>query len=229
VADVLLDAHPGSPLPRLALVGAEASDEAVGLLRTAGASLALHQAAEDLIEREPDRAHALVVFTSAETGPRLNEAVAALCADESDRAVVVLRERAGPGEVRSLILAGARGVVLREEMTRTLVPTLQAVAAGQVCVPRRHAQGAERPVLSIREKQVVGLVATGLMNSEIAGRLFVAESTVKSHLSSAFAKLGVRSRHEAVELLVDRPAGIGAGVLQLDADPVRASSPERLR
>ena len=218
----LLDERPGARLPRLALVGAEASDEAAQLLRTAGASLALHQEIDDLIARERDQPHALVVFTSTETGPRLGEAVAALCADESDRAVVVLRERAGPREVRSLLVAGARGVVLRQEMTRTLVPTLQAVAAGQVCVPRRHAQGAERPVLSIREKQVVALAATGLMNSEIAGRLFLAESTVKSHLSSAFAKLGVRSRHEAVELLADPRAAVGAGILQVDADAAAA-------
>jgi DNA-binding NarL/FixJ family response regulator len=210
-------------------VGANASDESAQLLRTAGASLAFHGAVNGLITLESGQHPALVVLSSPDTGPRLNDAVSALCAHQAEMAVVVLRERASPGEVRALLRAGARGVVLLGEMERTLVPTLEAVAAGQVCVPRRHARGAERPVLSIREKQVVGLVATGLMNSEIAGRLFLAESTVKSHLSSAFAKLGVRSRHEAVELLVDTPAAIGVGVLPLEADPAPATSPERPR
>jgi DNA-binding NarL/FixJ family response regulator len=216
-------------LLRIAFVGVDSSDDAARLLRAAGISLVFHQTVADVIEEKRDHAPGLVVFTSPDTGPPLSEAVAALCAEGSGREVVVLRKRAGPREVRSLLAAGARGVVLREEMTRALVPTLQAVAAGQVCVPRRHAHGAERPVLSIREKQVVGLVATGLMNSEVAGRLFLAESTVKSHLSSAFAKLGVRSRHEAAELLVDPPAGIGPGVLQLRTDPGPEVSSEALQ
>ncbi len=74
-------------------------------------------------------------------------------------------------------------------------------------------------MLSIREKQVLGLVTMGLMNSEIAERLFLAESTVKSHLSSAFAKLGVRSRHEAVELVINPDCGLGPGILSLVSEP----------
>jgi DNA-binding NarL/FixJ family response regulator len=91
-------------------------------------------------------------------------------------------------------------------------------------MPTRDVIGAERPVLSIREKQVVGLVAMGLMNIEIAERLFLAESTVKSHLSSAFAKLGVRSRHEAVELLLNPASGLGLGILSLDAEAIPAGA-----
>ena len=44
----------------------------------------------------------------------------------------------------------------------------------------------------------------GFTNSEIGARMFLAESTVKSHLSSSYSKLGVRSRSEAVSLLLDR-------------------------
>ena len=78
------------------------------------------------------------------------------------------------------------------------------------------------PSLSVREKQVLGMVVMGFSNGEIASRLFVAESTVKSHLSSAFAKLGVRSRHEATDLIVNRAWGIGLGILSIDAEPVRS-------
>jgi DNA-binding NarL/FixJ family response regulator len=57
----------------------------------------------------------------------------------------------------------------------------------------------------------------GFTNAGIAKKLFLAESTVKSHLSSAFTKLGVRSRHEAAALLSD-PQQRGLGVLTIARD-----------
>jgi hypothetical protein len=60
---------------------------------------------------------------------------------------------------------------------------------------------------------VLGHVAAGLTNSEIADALFLSESTIKSHLSSAFAKLGVRSRKEAAALILDPDHGLGADLL----------------
>ena len=72
-------------------------------------------------------------------------------------------------------------------------------------------------------EQVLGLVVMGYMNGQIAQQLFLAESTVKSHLSSAFAKLGVRSRNEAVELIVDPEQGLGTGILALGGEPLTAA------
>jgi hypothetical protein len=60
----------------------------------------------------------------------------------------------------------------------------------------------------------------GYMNSQIAEQLFLAESTVKSHLSSAFGKLGVRSRNEAVSLILDSERGFGMGILGLGGEPI---------
>ena len=59
----------------------------------------------------------------------------------------------------------------------------------------------------------MNLVVMGFTNSQIGSRLFLAESTVKSHLSSAFSKLGVRSRSEAAALILDPEESFGMGIL----------------
>jgi DNA-binding NarL/FixJ family response regulator len=128
------------------------------------------------------------------------------------RVVVVL----GPERREHLLSAldaGVDAVVLTSRMSTTLCPTVRAVFAGQACVPRELRRRLERPVLSDREKQVLGMVAAGLTNAEIAERLYLAESTVKGHLSSAFAKLGVHTRREATALVLDAEARLGMGLV----------------
>jgi len=127
-------------------------------------------------------------------------------------------------EVRAVLGVGAAGVVLEREMAGTLGPCLHAVRVGQICVPRQQWRQIAPPALSAREKQILGLVVMGYMNSQIAERLFLSESTVKSHLSSAFGKLGVRSRNEAVNLILDSERGFGMGILALGGEPLEAGS-----
>src|SRR3954451_3357110 len=116
-------------------------------------------------------------------------------------------------EVREALRAGADGVVADRDVDAALPPTVQDVAAGQLVVPRELRHEIDRRPLSHREKQVLGLAVLGATNAESAQRLWVSEHTVKSHLSSSFSKLGVRSRHEAAELVLDQSASLGAGVL----------------
>jgi DNA-binding NarL/FixJ family response regulator len=105
--------------------------------------------------------------------------------------------------IRRALEAGADAVVFEPELELTLAVAVSAVASGQSVVPRSLRAGVERPSLSHRERQVLAFVSRGLTNAQIAEQLFLSESTVKSHLSSAFSKLGVRSRREAAALFRD--------------------------
>lgn len=118
-------------------------------------------------------------------------------------AAVVMIVPAGAGRLRDTLDAGAAGIVLESDIETALVPTVLAVAAGQVVLPSRRRTEIDRPALSHREKQALLLAASGLTNSEIATRLYVTESTVKGHLTSVFTKLGVHSRAEAAALALD--------------------------
>jgi DNA-binding NarL/FixJ family response regulator len=148
--------------------------------------------------------------------PAAPESIAAIRtlakASPRTRIVVVSGLPAGAGG-RQALNAGAAGLVREPDLETTLVPTLRSVLVGHVCVPRTLRRCAVKPTFSHREKQVLALVVKGLGNRQIASELFLAESTVKSHLGSAFQKLGVHSRNEAAALLVDPEEGLGATVL----------------
>jgi DNA-binding NarL/FixJ family response regulator len=139
--------------------------------------------------------------------------------------IVVLAEAEGRW-ARKLIDDGAAGIVVENELTETLEPTLRAVASGLIAYPRRLRAAAERPNLSYREKQVLGMVVLGFTNREIGAKLWLAESTVKSHLSSAFGKLGVRSRSEAAAVILDPNEGLGTGILAISGSGEAPAEPE---
>jgi DNA-binding NarL/FixJ family response regulator len=130
--------------------------------------------------------------------------------------VVVLDDAAAADRalVRDLVGRGVSAVVATSRIADALTVSIEAALAGQIALPGGFA-GAGRPTLTVREKQVLGMVVLGFTNGEIAQKLFVAESTVKSHLSSAFAKLGVRSRNEATEAILDPVNGLGTGILAI--------------
>jgi DNA-binding NarL/FixJ family response regulator len=129
--------------------------------------------------------------------------------------IVVVGKFTSPRAVREALDAGAEGLVAADAIEETLLSTVEAVCAGQVAFPREVRSLVWRPLLSTREKQILGMVVLGFTNGEIARKLVVAESTVKSHLSSAFRKLGVRSRTEASELILDPERGLGTGILAI--------------
>lgn len=118
-------------------------------------------------------------------------------------AIVAVSAPATATGVRRGLDAGAAAIVFEPMIESALAVTISAVGSGQAVVPRELRASVQRPTLSHRERQVLTYVCEGLTNAQIAEQLFLSESTVKSHLSSAFAKFGVRSRREAAALFLE--------------------------
>lgn len=140
--------------------------------------------------------------------------------------VAVMPEDSRRG-VRRALEAGADGVVFETEVETALTWTVRAVVAGQTVVPAAGRHEIDRPTLSGREKQVLGMVVIGLSNKAIASELFLAESTVKCHLSSAFSKLGVRSRNEAADLILHSGTDFALGLVAVPTPHATTQGSER--
>jgi DNA-binding NarL/FixJ family response regulator len=154
------------------------------------------------------RAPDVVVLTSDAPAAERVRAVRELSLRHPGATVVVLLEATTtPTEMRNAMREGAHGVVLEDRLGATLPGTVLAVAAGQVVAPTAMARRLAPPPLSHREKETLALVVQGLTNRQIAAQLFLAESTVKTHLSSVLRKLDARSRAEAVAIVLDPAEG----------------------
>ena len=129
--------------------------------------------------------------------------------------VVVVPPSATVKGMRAALRTGVAGLVHEADVHASLVATVQAVRGGQLVLPLEVGRQIEKPVLSRRQKQVLGLVVLGLSNGEIALELHLSEHPVKCHLYSGFRKLGVSSRDEAVAKILDPDSGLGTGILAI--------------
>jgi len=118
--------------------------------------------------------------------------------------------------VYAAIRAGASGFLLKDVRPRQLVEAIEVVAAGDALLApsvtqrllvrfaetlaRPEERASELSLLTERELEVLTLVAAGLSNAELAERLFLSETTVKTHVSSVLRKLSLRDRVQAVVL-----------------------------
>ncbi len=114
--------------------------------------------------------------------------------------------------VYAAVVAGASGFLLKDVQPEQLVDAIRVVAAGnslfgpaatQRLVERFASGGAPVDVhaldaLTDREREILTLIASGLSNAELAQRLYLSETTVKTHVSAVLRKLGVRDRVQAV-------------------------------
>lgn len=111
--------------------------------------------------------------------------------------------------IKTALEAGAIGYLLKDVSADDLVGAIRAAHAGRATLSPEAAQAlvqatnqppAPGPDLTEREREVLALMIEGLNNTQIAGRLTVSPSTIKSHVSNILSKLGVASRTEAVTL-----------------------------
>jgi DNA-binding NarL/FixJ family response regulator len=112
--------------------------------------------------------------------------------------------------VRKALRAGADGYVPEPLVEEALAVTISAVLAGQLSIPRSIRRRAPWSAFSARERQVLELVGSGYTNQNIAERLHLSVSTVKTHLTASFRKLGVSSRAEAATAVLDSETGLQA-------------------
>jgi DNA-binding NarL/FixJ family response regulator len=151
--------------------------------------------------------------------PRLDgvEATRRLVAAGSEARVLILTTFDLDEYVFEALRAGASGFLLKDVQPAQLVDAVRVVAHGEALlaptVTRRlldrfagSLPGAPEPPapelaeLTDREREVLALLAEGLSNAELAERLFLSETTVKTHVSSILRKLGLRDRVQAVVL-----------------------------
>ena len=144
------------------------------------------------------------------------EATRRLCSTESGPRVLVLTTFDTDADAFAALQAGASGFLLKNVPPEELLSAIRVVALGEAVVaPRitrrlldRFAGQLTVPStednrigqLTDREREVLLLVAQGLSNAEIAERLFVAETTVKTHVGRVLTKLDLRDRVQAVVL-----------------------------
>jgi DNA-binding NarL/FixJ family response regulator len=137
-----------------------------------------------------------------------------LTAEHPEVAVVVLTTYADDGSVLEALHAGARSYLTKDADHADIAQTLHAAAGGlTVFDPRVHAAllaatappsrpdpGPASPPddLTPREVEILGLIAGGLTNPEIAVQLFLSNHTIKTHISRIFAKTGSRDRAAAI-------------------------------
>jgi DNA-binding NarL/FixJ family response regulator len=136
------------------------------------------------------------------------EAIIAIRSDFPEARVIVLTTYLSDVQVVRALRAGARGYVLKGHVDQDLSEVIRAVHAGRKRIPpevaAELAEHTDEDDLTLREIEVLRLVATGNANKEIATRLSIAEDTVKSHVAKILAKLQANDRTHAVTTAIKR-------------------------
>jgi DNA-binding NarL/FixJ family response regulator len=136
------------------------------------------------------------------------EAIGRIQSEFPDARIVVLTTYTGDTQVLKALKAGARGYILKGHVHRELLEIIRAVHAGQKRIPpdiaSELAEHAADDALTVREIDVLRLIAAGNSNKIIADQLSIGEATVKSHVTNILSKLSANDRAHAVTIAVKR-------------------------
>lgn len=128
------------------------------------------------------------------------DAIEPLAREAPDCAVVIVTTFGRPGYLKRALELGARGFLVKDNPVDQLAAAIRRVLAGELVVDPELATAAlaaEPSPLSGREREVLAASAGGRTASDLAGTLFLSESTVRNYLSAAIGKTGARNRAEA--------------------------------
>ena len=142
--------------------------------------------------------------------PGLNgvEAIGLIQSEFPGARIIVLTTYTGDVQVLRALRAGARAYILKGHVHRELLETIRAVHAGHKRIPpeiaAELAQHAADDELTVREIDVLRLIAAGNANKQIADQLSIGEATVTSHVTNILSKLGANDRSHAVTIALKR-------------------------
>ena len=136
------------------------------------------------------------------------DAIRIIRREHPEARIVVLTMFQGDEDIFRALQAGAATYLLKDTLSDDLIRVIRDVHAGkQPVLPAVEARLAERaagPTLTPREVQVVGLIAEGMRNKEIAAALGISDETVQVHVKSIFWKLKVKDRSAAMNVALRR-------------------------
>lgn len=196
---LLVDDHPAILLGLESVFAAEPDFEVVGAVQDS------RQAMAAFAETTPD----LVVLDLSMPGPDGEEVMRELRSVSPECRILVLTSSVDPATVQRVVRAGADGYQLKDSPSASLVEAARSVLRGESPVDARltrsllgaaewsESDSVEALELTDRERDVLRLVSLGLANKQIALRLGIGVSTVKTHLSSVFQRIGVTDRTSA--------------------------------
>ena len=149
-------------------------------------------------EQQPD----VLLLDLRMPGPPALETVACLHRSCQETKVLMLTAYDDEAHVRWLVEAGVAGYLLKDEAPARVVQAIRAVIEGGAWFSQKIAEKLARTTpfsaLSQREQEVLGRVASGKSNCQIAEELHIAEVTVRFHLRNIYDKAGVHTRGEAI-------------------------------
>lgn len=188
------------------------------LIRNGIASILANESDMELVGEAADGREAIEAFRTVRPDVTLMDlrmpvldgiaATAAIRREFPSALVIALTSYEGDQDIYRALSAGVRGYLLKESVHSDVLQAIRSVFAGRVMlapdVAGRLSEAFAQVALTARETEVLGLVARGLGNREIADQLGTATGTIKMHVQNVLEKLGATDRTHAVTIAIQR-------------------------